>query len=314
MDWRTAHRTAMIRAAQAHRDLAVDTGGYVDPYQALARAGVTLMAQPMSGLFAVYLPATSVNRAGVLVNSDRDDVAQRHSVTHEIGHHLFDHALCLDEGADPFDVGRTRTWPAAEKQAEAFAPWFLMPRRAVTAAMNVVGVREIGRPDEVYQLALHLGTSYQGTLRHLANLNMINNARIAKWAKTSTATLRRRAQVGMGNPPPGRVWALGPAADGAVLRVRPGDRLCAAVGSAARDAPGDQCDLPRGVFHVDSPQETLFPADPGQAQRLLVEVTADFIAGSRAFFGSPATSASAASTWQVTLVRAPKLARGLHSP
>lgn len=310
MTWKTAHRTAMIRAVQAHRDLEVDTSSYVDVYQALRRAGVVVMAQPMD-IFAVYLPATGITPAGVLINSDRDDVVQRHSAAHEIGHHLFDHAICLDDGSDPFDDPRPRKWPFREKQAEAFAAWFLMPRRAVTKAMAAVGLQQVEQPDDAYQVALHLGTSYKGTVRHLANLNLITHGQAAQWAKVTTTVLRRRAHHSLGGAPPGRVWTLGPQTDGAVIRVRPKDRLVVTIGSRAATSSGETCDLPVGVSRVPPSASALTPGESGNRQ--VFEITAELAPRRPARFTTYDQENKKTISWKITLAAAPTLVRGLHS-
>lgn len=319
MNWRDAHRTAMIRATQAHHELGVDPSGYVDVYQALHRAKVMLMAQPMPGLFGIYLPATAISNAGVMVNSERDDIAQRHSAAHEIGHHLFGHALCLDEGINAFDTANPGSWPAAEKQAEAFAAWFLMPGRAVRGVLRVLGLTQLTRPEEVYQVALHLGTSYRGTLRHLVNLKLLSAGQAAEWTKARPAVLRARAQASLCDAPPGRVWALGPSADGAMLRVRPGDRLAITTGGH-----GQPCELPAGVVAV-TPAPSARPNPPmtepeGRLAQVLLEITTAFTCESRLCCTRTAAShgttspSSASPPWAIRLAVAPALGRGFHPP
>lgn len=246
MTWASAHNRAMIRAAHAHADLGMDQGEYVDVYQAVHRAGLELFAKPMDQLFGVYLPYVPGPRgtlSGVLLNLHRSPVDQRHSAAHELGHHVFGHGECAAEGTQVFQDTDPATWPTREKEAEAFAAWFLMPRKAVRKVIARLGVDKITTPDEVYQVALHLGTSYRGTLRHLPNLKLLSRGRVAAWTKLPRGKIRARAGGGLGADRPGEVWALGPAAHGSRLHLTPGDRLviCSAGGSVIPSA------LPAGV-------------------------------------------------------------------
>jgi hypothetical protein len=115
-------------------------------------------------------------------------------------------------------------WPDEEKQAEAFAAWFLMPIRLVKATLIRLGLDVPREPMDVYQLSLHLGASYRGTLRHLQNLRMVASAVAGGWARMQPARLRARLS-GQADPTPPRVWDLTGLTEGSRLPVEQGDRL-----------------------------------------------------------------------------------------
>lgn len=228
MSWQEAHRTAMMAAAHALDDYKVELDRYVDVFAALAASGVTVMAQPIGNLFGAYI-AQEFDGPGVLVNSRFGETVMRHTAAHELGHHCLGHGSTADESIEAFELWGARRWTTAEKQAEAFAAWFLMPRRAVLTALAAIGHEHVEGPEDAYQLSLWLGTSYRGTVRHLQNLRLIGPKQGAAWAEGAPAELRRALDAGATSES-GRHWSLGPGATGCELHVRPGDRLTITVG------------------------------------------------------------------------------------
>lgn len=83
--------------------------------------------------------------------------------------------------------------------AEAFAAWFLMPRRAVLAALTDLGIDRVGSAAEVYQLSLALGTTYRATCRHLASVRFATKPDTDAWAQMQPGRLKRSvaAEVGV---------------------------------------------------------------------------------------------------------------------
>ncbi|MER5227311.1 ImmA/IrrE family metallo-endopeptidase [Streptomyces flaveus] len=189
MNWAVAHRIAGIAAAQAHRDLGIDRTRYVPVHQALKRAEVVGMAQPMPRLFGVYLSPAD-NGPAVLLNANLNIVTQRHTAAHELGHHQLRHRTAADDDLSPALRWGNGSWPDEEKTAEAFAAWFLMPRPAVLAGLDRICRGQPTSPEHVYRLARELGTSYAGTVRHLQNLRLLDADRARQWAKISLAALR----------------------------------------------------------------------------------------------------------------------------
>ncbi|MCL6737403.1 ImmA/IrrE family metallo-endopeptidase [Streptomyces neyagawaensis] len=189
MNWAVAHRIAGIAAAQAHRDLGIDRTRYVPVHQALKRAEVVGMAQPMPRLFGVYLSPAD-NGPAVLLNAKLNIVTQRHTAAHELGHHQLRHRTAADDDLSPALRWGNGSWPDEEKTAEAFAAWFLMPRPAVLAGLDRICQGQPTSPEHVYRLARELGTSYAGTVRHLQNLRLLDADRARQWAKISLAALR----------------------------------------------------------------------------------------------------------------------------
>lgn len=180
--WTAIHRVALAESMRAHRELGIDTSQPIDPFLALQRSGVLVMRQPLDRLAGAYLPATSTagDQPGVLINVSHPLSRQRYTAAHELWHHRRDRDLVLDSDTEWLARGGD-SQSDRERLAEAFASWFLMPKRLVTSMIDMLGVSPPHFDEQsVYALSLELGTSYTATVRQLYGL------------KTLTATLRDR--------------------------------------------------------------------------------------------------------------------------
>lgn len=208
MNWMMANRLGHIAATKAHGRLAVDVGEYpVNVSKAIDTAGLSLMRRPLPRLFGVYIEANG-NR-GVMVNSIMTRATRRHTAAHELGHHEFEHRpdparQCAIEGStagaeEPGAQGRVRAQGQVEMSAEAFAGWFLMPRKAVMASMMDLGIERVTSAREAYQLSLLLGTTYRATCRHLANLRFSTRPDSGEWGRVAPGRLKQSlaAEVGV---------------------------------------------------------------------------------------------------------------------
>jgi Zn-dependent peptidase ImmA (M78 family) len=245
MTWRTAHRVAAIAAAQAHGDLDVNTTQIpVDVDAAVHRAGIPLIYRRLPTLFGVYLNGGSTG-PGILLNNALTRPVRRHTAAHELGHHRFGHASTVEAGADPSNPSaslhstRHGGWSDEEKTAEAFASWFLMPRRGVLALLSDMGLAVTDKAAQVYQLSLRLGVTFAAAVRHLAVLKLITQAQTRDWATVAPATLKRRLAGNWASPTQGiDVWDLTVAAHHTPSSVAsPGDIVMVTAN------PGETCDL-----------------------------------------------------------------------
>ncbi|MEU0941016.1 ImmA/IrrE family metallo-endopeptidase [Embleya sp. NPDC005971] len=224
MNWDVAHRIAGIAAAQAHRDLDVDRSTYVRVHGALGAAGLIGMAKSMPRLFGVYHSPDDGGPA-VLLNARLDVITQRHTAAHELGHHRLAHRSAYDNELDASLRWGNGSWPDEEKVAEAFAAWFLMPRPAVLAALEQIAGGRPTAPEHAYLLARALGTSYTGTVRHLARLSQVDRGRAEQWLKITPATLKRSLTRGAAVSPDAHVHAVTTRMHGRRLHVDAADLL-----------------------------------------------------------------------------------------
>jgi Zn-dependent peptidase ImmA (M78 family) len=251
-----AHRVASIAASNLRQRLDLPEDGHVDLFEAMRRSGLMVAGQDMPNLFGMYFPPGAGRHGGIFLNSTMAEATIRHTGAHELGHAEFGHERCLAQGPDPFSAMPRDKWPDEEKQAEAFAAWFLMPIRAVKTTLTRLGLDIPREALDVYQLSLHLGTSYSGTVRHLQHLKMVTPAVANGWRRVQPARLRGRLS-GQVDQPPTRVWDLAGLTEGSDLHVQQGDRLIVR-------APwlGDDPDFtgPDGVIMLSEPS-ALSPGD-----------------------------------------------------
>ncbi len=253
LPWSQVHLIAAREAERAFRDLAVDTSRRIDPFDALQAAGVLVIRRPLDGLAGMYLPGDPArgDRPGVLINVLHPISKQRFSAAHELAHHRRDREIVLDVETEWVARG-SELLTDQERIAEAFAAWFLMPKRLVTATLQHLGLRaEYLDAEAAYSLSLELGTSYAATVRHLTDLRLIDAARrdallhvAPQTIKTGLEALQalrdawrdiwllrspdpeRRIAVQEGDaivvevpeaPSSGYIWQMGPASDGLTL-------------------------------------------------------------------------------------------------
>ncbi len=194
LSWSRIHLLAAREASRAHRDLDVDTTRQIDPFAALERAGVLVLRRRLDHLAGLYLPPDPRDGRdvpAVLVNVAHPPSKQRFTAAHELGHHRRDHDVSLDNDTEWLARGEA---PASERErmAEAFAAWFLMPKRLVVATLAALDLHaDALTADGVYALSLELGTSYAATVRHLADMNLLTTRRGEQLLRVAPQSIKR---------------------------------------------------------------------------------------------------------------------------
>lgn len=186
--------------------------------------GIVLAFAPLGKVAGVYLPGP---RPGIMLHQGHPRTRQRYSAGHELGHHVFGHAAEVDLTPQQSLLrAEGENWPAHEKEAEAFAAWFLMPRRLMKSGLSQLGISRPRDPYEVYALSLWLGTSYTATARQLAVTRLVDERKAAEWSQIPPANLKR-ALAGEMAPDDLRndVWLLDRRNHLQPVDARPGDRL-----------------------------------------------------------------------------------------
>jgi Zn-dependent peptidase ImmA (M78 family) len=223
--WAQANRTAVAMASEIHGDLEIDLDQPVDVFKAIQELGLVLAFRPLGKVSGVYVPAQPAS--GILIHEGHPRTRQRYSAGHELGHHVFGHEFEIDLEPDAgLQRGASEGWPAHEKEAEAFAAWFLMPRRLLRSGLEHLGIGDPTDPYDVYALSLWLGTSYTATARQLAVTRLVDARRANEWASIPPANLKR-ALAGEMVPDDlhNDVWWLDARHDKQPVEARPGDRL-----------------------------------------------------------------------------------------
>lgn len=223
MRWEQAHQLARLKAAHVQKDFDIDPTERVDIFGVIEEAGLLLGFEPLPKLSGAYF---APERA-ILINANHPLARQRYTAGHEFGHFAFGHGSSVDPLTDPLARwGRSTHWRDEEKQAEAFSAWFLMPKTLVRASLEQLGLTRPSLPEDVYALALRMGTSYEATARHLPNLRLATAQSVKDWLKTPPAKVK--IALSAGAPPESLrndVWPLDERDNDARVAVRGGDRL-----------------------------------------------------------------------------------------
>ena len=192
LSWRQVHTAAAAEAARAHRQLGIDPTLPVDALGALHTAGILVLRRRLDGVAGLYLPGDAAGGIpGVLINVVHPPTKQRFTAAHELWHHRRDRAVVLDTETEWIARGEDRH-SDRERLAEAFAAWFLMPRRLVAASLALLDLKvaELDA-DGVYALALTMGTSYAATVYHLGAMGLIDGATRDRLAKVPPQRIKR---------------------------------------------------------------------------------------------------------------------------
>ena len=189
--WEQANRRAGVMAGEWHAELGIDLSRPVDPFDTIRRLGIILAFGRLGRTSGLYLPAGPAQpQPGILLHAGHPRTRQRYSAAHELGHHVFGHAMGVDG-----DLERARRketgWTAEEKEAEAFGAWFLMPRRLIRTGLRTLGIDTPRDPLDVYALSLWLGTSYTATAHQLATVRIVGRDDASRWATVPPRTIKR---------------------------------------------------------------------------------------------------------------------------
>jgi IrrE N-terminal-like domain len=223
--WREANTAAAVMAAEIHADLDIDLSKPVDVFGVVRELGLILAFAPLGTVSGVYLPGPP--RAGIMLHEGHPRTRQRYSAGHELGHHIFEHATEVDfEPKQDLLRAAGERWPSHEKEAEAFAAWFLMPRKLMKSGLRHLEIDRPHDPYDVYALSLWLGTSYTATARQLGVTKLVDRRLADEWAQVPPANLKR-ALAGEMAPDNLRndVWWLDGRHHMQPVDARPGDRV-----------------------------------------------------------------------------------------
>jgi predicted secreted protein len=222
MQWSSAKRAAILCGAQAAMREWVALGASVeepvDVFGAVERAGLWLMFQPCEGIKGALCQNADVT--GVLVNSNHPFHLQRFTAAHELGHYRLGHGEAIDLTGDD---GDTRRLSGMELEAESFASYFLMHKRAVKHAL---GPATDISPADVYQAALRLQVSYAAMVSRLQELELVSFSEAQRLRAIPPKEIKQSLTHGMtGNPGRRHVWLAREQDQHRVLRPLPGDEV-----------------------------------------------------------------------------------------
>lgn len=231
---REQDRLSILRGMKAAlgllHDLGLDRGPKraqrIDVFDSIDRTGAALMFQPLEKLLGAFMKQDGT--AGIILNTERPLGMQRFTAAHELGHLTLGH----DPHADDEGILRRGPTPDArvfksvtpeEREADAFASYFLLPPHLITAQMEAQGwdVHHFSSPEIVYQASLRFGTSYSGAVYGLERERVIGAGLRRELLKIRPQTLKLALLDDQPLPNPRRsdVWHLTEKDEGAVIEA-----------------------------------------------------------------------------------------------
>ena len=247
---RAADRRSILRGMKAAmgllQDLGYDRGAKrtqrVDVFDVIDRRGAALMFKPFDKLLGAFMKQNGA--VGIILNTERPLGMQRFTAAHELGHLTLGHDPHVDDEeilrrAPTADGRKYKQVPPEEREADAFASYFLLPSHLIAAQMEVQGwdVHRISSPEVIYQASLRFGTSYAGAIYGLEREKVITRGMRQELLKAKPKDLKLELLDGRTLPNPGRrdVWLLTERDEGAVIEAGREDlfllRLNEATGS-----------------------------------------------------------------------------------
>lgn len=232
-------RMAILRgirgAKRLQRDMGLDAGPAraqrVDVFGCIARVGAMLMFQPLEPLLGAFVEEEGV--AGIILSTRRPLGMQRFTGAHELGHLVLKH----DPHADDEGILQRAPWamapidgklvPLEEREADAFASYFLLPPYLIKEQMTLQGwePRNFEQPEVVYQASLRFGMSYRATVFGLLREHVIGRSLGQRLLRRKPRDLKR-ALLGdylVSNTQRLDVWHLTERDAGAVIEAGRGD-------------------------------------------------------------------------------------------
>ena len=132
-------------------------------YDCAERLGVEVRFLQVPSFEGMYASSGS---GLIVVSSMRPPGRQTYTCAHELGHHILGHGSKWDEYLN--DWGTSNPRDPNEREAERFAGYLLMPRRAVMAAFAQRAWDPLScTPEQAYTVAYQLGVGYSTLINQM---------------------------------------------------------------------------------------------------------------------------------------------------
>ena len=218
---------AISEAARVLADFPHGNRTSFDIVGAVIGMNIPLMFRPLDGLLGTVV---AIGRtSGIMITTKRDLHVQRFTLAHELGHFLLGHQLSLDRKIEVAGRNAPEARPDREVEevaADTFASELLGPKQLVLASAKRHGwsKQKLHQPDNIYQLSLRLGISYQAACWALVTSKILTNAEARKLqdepVKDRKRSLANRDWI---TDPWANVWALTSADADTLLEAGPND-------------------------------------------------------------------------------------------
>lgn len=144
---------------------------------AVTKLEIPLVFRPLDKLWGAFVPAGK-GAGGIMVTSRIGLAVQRFTLAHELGHLLLGHEPSLDETVGFLGRYASRSRATQELAADTFASELLAARQLMvdSAARHGWNKQKLHQPDNIYQLSLRLGISYQAACWGLVTARVLKRS------------------------------------------------------------------------------------------------------------------------------------------
>ena len=158
---------------------------------AVAERNIPLLFRPLDNLWGAFITVNDEER-GIIVTTKLGLPVQRFTVAHEFGHLLLGHQISLDKTVGFAGRNAPASRPAHEAAADTFASELLAPKRLLLASARRHGWtrNKLRQPQNIYQLSLRLGISYQAACWALVTADVLARPEAARLRTASVKDLK----------------------------------------------------------------------------------------------------------------------------
>jgi hypothetical protein len=184
-----ARRTLVLRATTEAEKLRIkcnlSRSAPVDPIDIAEQSGCEVRFMSLPSLEGIYSPEPI---ATIILGSERPAGRRAYTCAHELGHHVFNHGMRVEElKSDSQSVKATD-----EFLADMFAGILLMPKSGVLRELKIRNFDPTKlKPIEVFRLASFFGVGYSTLIEHMTwTLNLLNSQRRKELLNTEPKELK----------------------------------------------------------------------------------------------------------------------------
>lgn len=192
---------------------------------AVTKRNIPLLFRPLDKLWGAFISAED-REGGIIVTTKVGLPVQRFTLAHELGHLLLGHQSSLDETIEFAGRNGSKSRLTQEVAADTFASELLGagPLLRESAKRHQWTKKKLHAPDNIYQLSLRLGISYQAMCWALVTSKVLTRAEAVRMQAKPVKSLKQAlAPAELLRNSWADVWSLTEADSGTFLEAGPND-------------------------------------------------------------------------------------------